>query len=180
LVIISGPSGVGKSTLAAELLNRRASLVTVPSWTTRKPRPGDGKGKSYRFVTRTEFEAHREADGFLESAEVHGELYGTPADEVEAALEQGRDVLLEIDVQGARQVRSKRPEAISIFVRPPSWEELVARLERRGTEDPEGLRTRLETARRELDEAPRFDHQVVNDRLEQAVEEVDRILDDRP
>jgi len=152
----------------------------VPSWTTRAPRPGDGTGKSYRFVTRTEFEAHREAGGFLESAVVHGELYGTPADEVEALLQEGLDVLLEIDVQGARQVRARRPEALTIFVRPPSWEELVARLERRGTEDAEGLKRRLETARRELEEAPGFDHQVVNDDLERAVGEVDRILESRP
>jgi len=180
LVIISGPSGVGKSTLAAELLKRRPSLAIVPSWTTRAPRPGDGTGKVYRFVKRTEFEAHREADGFLESAQVHGELYGTPGAEVEEMLDGGKDVLLEIDVQGARQVKAKRPDALSIFVVPPSWEELVARLERRGTEDAEGLRRRLETARRELEEAPRFDHQVVNEDLERAVEEVDRILGSQP
>jgi guanylate kinase len=152
-------------------------LATVPSWTTRKPRPGDGRGKSYEFVTREEFDARRGAGGFLESAEVHGELYGTPRDEVERLIAEGRDVLLEIDVQGARQVKPSVPEAVSIFVEPPSWEELVARLERRGTEDEAGLRRRLETARREFEEAPGFDHRVVNDDLETAVEEVNRILD---
>ena len=148
----------------------------MPSWTTRKPRPGDGKGKSYAFVSRTEFETQRSSRGFLESAEVHGELYGTPREEVERLIAEGRDVLLEIDVQGARLVKAAVPEAISIFVEPPSWEELVARLERRGTEDEAGLRRRLETARRELEEAPGFDHRVVNDDLARAVEEVNRIL----
>jgi guanylate kinase len=114
--------------------------------------------------------------GFLESAEVHGELYGTPKEETERLLAEGRDVLLEIDVQGARQVKAKVPEAISIFVEPPSWDELVERLKRRGTEDAERLRLRLETARQELAEAGAFDHRVVNDDLETAVQEVNRIL----
>ena len=176
---MSGPSGVGKSTLAAELLRRRSSLGTVPSRTTRAPRDGDGRGKSYVYVDRAEFERIRAAGGLLESAEVHGELYGTPRVEVEELRRTGLDVLLEIDVQGAKQVKAAVPEAVSIFVEPPSWDELVARLRRRGTEDEAGLQRRLETARRELDEAGFFDARVVNDDLERAVEAVNRILDER-
>ena len=126
-----------------------------------------------------EFERIRAGGGLLESAEVHGELYGTPKAEVETTLASGDDVLLEIDVQGARQVKAAVPESLSIFVEPPSWEELVARLRRRGTEDEAGLQRRLETARRELDEAGWFDDRVVNDDLERAVESVNRILDAR-
>ena len=151
-------------------------MRTVPSRTTRAPRPGDGTGKSYAYVDRGEFERLRAQGRFLESAEVHGELYGTPRDEVEALRKGGHDVLLEIDVQGARQVKAAVPEAVSIFVEPPSWEELVARLRRRGTEDEAKLQLRLETARRELAEAPWFDERVVNDDLEEAVEAVNRIL----
>jgi len=151
----------------------------VVSRTTRAPRPGDGTGKSYVYVDRKEFERLRAGGGFLESAEVHGELYGTPRDEVDRILVDGRDVLLEIDVQGARQVKAHVPEAVSIFVEPPSWDELIARLERRGTEDEAGMRKRLETARHELEAAGGFDHRVVNDELETAVEEVNRILEQR-
>jgi guanylate kinase len=151
----------------------------VASRTTREPRPGDGAGKSYEYVSRDEFEALREAGKLLEFAEVHGALYGTPRDEVERLLAEGRDVLLEIDVQGAQQVKRLVPDAISIFVEPPSWDVLETRLRGRGTEGPEALRRRLETARQELADAPGFDHRVVNEDLGTAVEEVDRILEQR-
>jgi len=151
----------------------------VASRTTREPRPGDGDGKSYEHVTEDEFEALRLGGRLLEWAEVHGALYGTPREDVERLLSEGRDVLLEIDVQGAQQVKELVPGAISIFLEPPSWEVLEARLRGRGTEGPEATRRRLETARRELEEAPRFDHRVVNHDLETAVEEVDRILEQR-
>jgi guanylate kinase len=151
----------------------------VASRTTREPRPGDGAGKSYEYVSRDEFEAWREAGKLLEFAEVHGALYGTPRDEVERLLAEGRDVLLEIDVQGAQQVKRLVPDAISIFVEPPSWDVLETRLRGRGTEGPEALRRRLETARQELADAPGFDHRVVNEDLGTAVEEVDRILEQR-
>ena len=149
----------------------------MTSWTTRPPRPGDGKGKSYSYVSREAFEELRDGGGFLESAEVHGDLYGTPKDDVEEALASGRDVLLEIDPQGARQVKRLVPDAVTIFVDPPDWETLEARLRARGTEDETRLARRLDSARRELAGAGDFDHRVVNDRLEQAVEQVNRILE---
>ena len=177
LFVLSGPSGAGKSTIAEALLRRRPDLATVTSRTTRPPRPGDGKGKSYEYVTREAFEQLRSAGGFLESAEVHGDLYGTPKAEVENALAAGRHVLLEIDPQGARQVKRLIPAAVTIFVDPPDWGTLEARLRARGTEDETRMARRLESARRELEGAGDFDHRVVNDRLEQAVDQVNRILE---
>ena len=148
----------------------------MASRTTRRPRPGDGEGKTYDYITREAFEDSLRAGELLESAKVHGELYGTPKHEVERLLADGKDVLLEIDVQGARQVKESVSDAVTIFVEPPSWKELVERLQRRGTEDEAGLRLRLDTARRELVEAGSFDHRVVNDDLDEAVEAVNRIL----
>jgi guanylate kinase len=130
-------------------------------------------------VTRKEFEALRAEGRLLEWAEVHGDLYGTPRDEVERLLSEGREVLLEIDVQGAKQVKTAMPEAVTIFLEPPSWEVLERRLSGRGTEDEPALRRRLETARRELADVGEFDHRVVNDDLAEAVGEVDRILESR-
>ena len=130
------------------------------------------------YTTREEFRREREAGAFLEAAEVHGELYGTPREAVSSLLAEGRDVLLEIDVAGARQVKASVPGAVTIFVEPPSWEVLEARLRSRGTESEEALLRRLETARRELTEASSFDRRVVNDRIEDAVLQVDRILDE--
>ena len=127
-------------------------------------------------MTREEFEALRDAGRLLEWAEVHGELYGTPRDDVERLLAEGREVLLEIDVQGAKQLTAAMPDAVTIFLEPPSWEVLERRLESRGTESGAALARRLETARRELEDAPGFDHRVVNDDLAEAVNEVDRIL----
>ena len=149
----------------------------MSSYTTRPPRPGDGRGKSYEHVTRDEFERLRDGGRLLEWAEVHGELYGTPREAVERLLAEGSSVLLEIDVQGAKQVLANEPSALSIFLAPPDWPTLEARLRARGTEDEDKLRKRLSTARRELDEAGRFGHHVINDQLEQAVEAVDRILE---
>jgi guanylate kinase len=177
LVVVCGPSGVGKSTIAAAILRRRPELATVTSVTTRPPRPGDGVGKAYRHVSREEFVGLRDAGGLLEWAEVHGELYGTPREQLDDLLAGGKTVVLEIDVQGARQVKAAHPEAVTIFIEPPDWATLEARLRARGTESSEKTRGRLETARRELDEAPGFDHRVVNDQLERAVEEVNRILE---
>lgn len=149
----------------------------MTSRTTRPPRPGDGRGKSYEHVSRDAFEELRSAGGFLESAEVHGDLYGTPKAEVERALAAGRDVLLEIDPQGARQVKRLVPAAVTIFIDPPDWETLEARLRARGTEDEARMARRLDSARKELAGAGDFDYRVVNDQLEQAVEQVNRILE---
>ena len=130
------------------------------------------------YLSREDFERSRADGAFLESAEVHGELYGTPRGAVEELLGQGRDVLLEIDVDGAEQVKRQIPAAVTIFVEPPSWETLEVRLRGRATEDEAALRRRLATARKELEEAPTFDHRVVNDRIADATAQVDRILDE--
>ncbi|HEV3474577.1 MAG TPA: guanylate kinase [Actinomycetota bacterium] len=172
LFVISGPSGVGKGTVVRRLLQARPDLAFSVSLTTREPRPGEEEGVHYRFVSPDQFDDMVRRDGFLEWAEVFGERYGTPAEDVEAARDAGRDVLLEVDVQGARTVKERVPDAVTVFLRPPSEEELARRLRARGTEAGAELERRLAEARRELAEAPRFDHVVMNDWVQDAVEEV--------
>jgi guanylate kinase len=147
------------------------------SATTRAPRPGEVDGVHYRFVTDEVFDRMISADGFLEWAEVFGHRSGTPVAEVEASRDVGRDVLLEVDVQGARSIRQRVPEAVLIFLQPPSEAELARRLRARGTEAGEALERRLTAARAEMAEAAWFDHVVTNDRVEEAVEEVLAIID---
>jgi guanylate kinase len=147
------------------------------SATTRSPRPGEVEGVHYRFVSVEDFDRMIEAGAFLEWAEMFGHRSGTPAGPVEEARAAGRDVLLELDVQGARSVRERVPDAVMIYLQPPSEEELARRLRARGTEQGQALDRRLAEARRELAEAPRFDHVVVNDRVEDAVGEVLAIID---
>jgi guanylate kinase len=147
------------------------------SATTRSPRPGEVEGVHYRFVSVEDFDRMIEAGAFLEWAEMFGHRSGTPAGPVEEARAAGRDVLLELDVQGARSVRERVPDAVMIYLQPPSEEELARRLRARGTEQGPALDRRLAEARRELAEAPRFDHVVVNDRVEDAVGEVLAIID---
>ena len=159
------------------LLARRPDLFFSVSITTREPRPGEVDGVHYRFVSPAQFEAMAEAGELLEWAKVFGERYGTPADTVSEALGEGRDVLLEVDVQGAAAVRARVPEAVLVFLRPPSEEELARRLRARGTERGSDLDRRLAEARREMAEAGRFDHVVVNDLVEGAVDEVLAIID---
>ena len=154
------------------LLNRRPSLFFSVSVTTRAPRPGEVEGIHYRFVSPGEFDSLAGRGELLEWAEVFQEQYGTPAETVERALQRGRDVLLEVDVQGAASVRARVPEAVLIFLQPPSEAELARRLRTRGTESQAELDRRLAEARREMAEAGRFDHVVVNDQVERAVEEV--------
>lgn len=177
LVVVSGPSGVGKGTVVREVLAARPDLTISVSATTRDPRPGEVDGVHYRFLSDAAFDRLIERDAFLEWAEVFGHRYGTLAEDVEEARATGRDVLLEIDVQGARTVRERIPDAILMFLRPPSEDELRRRLSARGTETGESLETRLREARRELAEADRFDHVVVNDRIDEAVGEVLAIID---
>jgi len=166
ITVISGPTAVGKGTVVAALRLRVPDLWVSVSATTRAPRPLERDGVDYLFVSDAEFDELIENEGLLEWATVHGtDRYGTPARPVDAAVAAGRHVILEIDLQGARQVRAKRPEARSIFLAPPSWDVLVERLVGRGTETPEQRTRRLATARMELAAASEFDHVVVNDDL---------------
>ena len=177
LVVLSGPSGVGKSSVVAELRARRPSLVFSVSATTRPARPGETDGIHYHFVDRDRFEAMIAGGRLLEWAEFAGHLYGTPAAPVDEAMAAGHDVLLEIELQGARQVRDNAPGAMRVFLAPPSWDVLVERLEGRRTESEEVIARRLATARVELAAEGEFDHTVVNDSVERAAAEVLALLD---
>ncbi len=169
LFILSAPSGAGKTTLAQRLLAARADLAFSVSHTTRPPRPGDVPGSSYHFVDRPTFERLRAADGFLEWAEVHGQLYGTAVAEVRRIHESGRHALLDIDVQGARQVRARYPDAISVFIAPPSLAVLAARLRARGSDSEDSVRRRLAGAAHEILAAGEYDYIIVNDELDRAM-----------
>lgn len=151
-------------------------MVSV-SATTRARRPGETEGVHYRFLTPAEFDALIEAGGLLEWAEFSGRRYGTPAEPVQRALAAGKTVVLEIDVQGARQIRERVPDAVLVFLTPPDMETLRARLAARGTEGPQAISDRLEAARQELEEAGWFDHVVVNDEVDRAVDTIVRILE---
>lgn len=175
-IVVCGPSGVGKGTVVAALRLRRPELMVSVSATTRPPRRGEVDGRDYRFLTQDRFDALAAEGGFLEHATYAGRSYGTPLVSVLSRLDAGADVILEIEVQGARQVRRRLPEAVLILLAPPSPEALRARLEARGTEAPDEVRARLETARRELAAADEFDHVLVNDDLGEVVTELDRIL----
>lgn len=171
LFVISGPSGVGKGTLVGMLKACEGIWVSV-SATTRSPREGEEEGRDYFFMTREDFLAKAEAGGFIEWAEYSGNCYGTPADKVEEQLDAGRDVVLEIEVQGALQVKERMPEAKLIFIEPPSMEVLEARLRGRGTETDEAIARRLEAARVELAEKMKYDYTLVNDDLDRAFQEL--------
>ncbi|MGC9453360.1 MAG: guanylate kinase [Phycisphaerae bacterium] len=178
LVVISGPSGVGKSTIAHEVVQRTGAEFSV-SATTRSPRPHERDGRDYHFVDREKFEKMIADGELLEWAEVFGELYGTPAGPVREALRQGRNILLDVDVQGGRQVHESMPGATFVLILPPSDEELARRLRGRGSESEEQIRRRLSKAREEIAAAEAqgiYNHRVVNDRLEDAIEAVMRIV----
>ena len=173
LFVFSGPSGVGKGTLKAKLIEEFGEEIAFSvSATTRGPREGEIDGKDYFFITRQEFEARIANQDFLEHAEFAGNLYGTPKPYVVKLLEQGKNVLLEIEVQGAMQVKASMPECVSVFILPPSEEELEHRLRGRGTETEEKVLARLETAKRELKFADRYDYRVVNNDLDTAYAEL--------
>ena len=175
-VIFAAPSGAGKTTLARALLDRRDDVVFSVSATTRPARVGEREGTDYFFRSEPEFRRMIEAGELLEWAEVHGNLYGTPRWNLDQAIASGRHLLLDIDVQGSRQVRAAVDEAVSIFVLPPSASVLVTRLVGRGTEPASVQRRRLRAARREIAEASDFDYVIVNDDLERSVAEVAVIL----
>ncbi|PWK83539.1 guanylate kinase [Fulvimonas soli] len=176
LFVVAAPSGAGKSTLVNALLEREPAISLSVSHTTRLPRPGEQYGRHYYFVERAEFE-REVADGiFLEHAEVHGNLYGTSRRTVQELLGQGRDVLLEIDWQGARQIRAAKPDCVSVFILPPSRAELERRLRGRGSDAPEVIERRLHNSREEIAHAHEFDYIIVNDRFEDALADLQAIV----
>ncbi len=176
LVVVSGPSGAGKSTLIRASLEAVPELVYSVSATTREPRQGEVDGRDYIFLSREEFEKWIDDGQFLEWAEYSGNLYGTPEQKVEEYLRSGRSVILEIELQGARKVREKRPDAVMVFVRAPSLEETRKRLEGRATEDDDALEARMITALKEVEARSEFDYEVVNAEREQAREDIIRTM----
>jgi guanylate kinase len=174
--VITGPSGVGKGTLIRGLLERIPELELSVSATTRPPRPGEQDGSHYHFLSAEEFERRVREGEFVEHATYSGRRYGTLRSELERRTGQGAPVVLEIEVQGARQVREAMDDALQVFIAPPSLDALRARLVGRGTDDPEQVEQRMHTAERELAARPEFAHVVVNDRLEQATDELVSIV----
>lgn len=176
LYVFTGPSGAGKGTLISRLLAEDDRIFYSISATTRAPRPGETDGVQYYFLKREDFEAKIAQNAFLEHAKYVDNYYGTLEAPVNEKLEAGKDVILEIEVQGAMQVHEKRPDAVMVFIAPPSFEELANRLRGRGTEDEAKVLKRLETAKGELAQQNKFDYVVVNDTVDRAVEELHGIL----
>jgi len=178
LVVLAGPSGVGKSTVVAALRPELPTLLFSVSATTRAPRPGEVEGRDYHFVSDAEFDRMIETGELLEWAEIHGGLHrsGTPAAPVLRHLNAGDPVLIEVDLAGARAIKAARPDALMVFLMPPSWEDLVARLSSRGTDSPAAVERRLATAREELAARAEFDVTVVNDDLNQVVQRLVSLL----
>jgi guanylate kinase len=174
--VITGPSGVGKGTLIRGLMERLPQLELSVSATTRQPRPGERDGADYHFLTPEEFDRRVAEGDFVEHADYAGRRYGTLRSELDRRLGAGVPVVLEIEVQGARQVREAMPEAVQVFIAPPSLEALRTRLIGRGTDDPEEVERRLQVAEQELAAQSEFGHVVVNDRLEDALDELGRIV----
>jgi guanylate kinase len=177
IIVISAPSGAGKSTLVKRLLAALPGLRFSVSYTTRPPRPGEKNGRDYFFVTHERFQRMIAREEFVEWADVFGHLYGTSFRQLRAAQEAGKDILLDIDVQGHRQVRKKLPEAVSIFVLPPSFRELARRLRARHSDTLEVIQRRLGDARQEIRHWPEYDYLVVNDRLPRAVEALRAVVE---
>lgn len=176
LYVFTGPSGAGKGTLISRLLAEDDRIFYSISATTRAPRPGETDGVQYYFLKKEDFEAKIAQNAFLEHAKYVDNYYGTLEAPVNEKLAAGKDVILEIEVQGAMQVHEKRPDAVMVFIAPPSFEELASRLRGRGTEDEAKVLKRLETAKGELAQQDKFDYVVVNDTVDRAVEELHGIL----
>ncbi|MFP5504286.1 MAG: guanylate kinase [Candidatus Sericytochromatia bacterium] len=176
LFVISGPSGVGKGTIVKQLLERQPALKLSVSVTTRAPRPGEVEGVNYYFRSPEEFQRMLEAGELLEYAQFVNGFYGTPRRFVEEQLDAGHDVVLEIDIKGAIQVKERLPNGVYVFVLPPTMEELEQRLVRRQTEAADAMRQRLQVALDELNYLPLYDYQIVNDELETAVSKVEAII----
>ena len=176
LIVLSGPSGTGKSTVITELFKQRSNIHFSVSYTTRAPRTGEQDGVNYNFVSREEFERMIADNELLEYAEYVNNYYGTSLKVIHDKLDAGIDVLLDIEVQGAAKVRERCPEAIMIFIAPPSFEELSNRLHKRNTDSEEVIAGRLEKAKAELKEIPKYDYLVINDQVSVAVGEIEAIL----
>ena len=176
LIVLSGPSGVGKSTVISELLSERGDIYFSFSFTTRQPRVGEADGVNYNFVSRETFEGMIAREELLEYAEYVGNYYGTSLKIIQEKLNAGIDVLLDIEVQGAAKVRAKCPEAVLIFIIPPTFEELSRRLHRRATDQEEVIQGRLQKAREEYRQIPNYDYMVVNDKVSEAADEIISIL----
>jgi guanylate kinase len=177
LFVVAAPSGAGKTSLLKALMSRRPGLSFSVSCTTRKPRPNENDGRDYHFISRKDFESLVAKDEFIEHANVFGNLYGTRRSVVEAALKEGRDLVLEIDWQGARQVREALPEAVQVFILPPSRLELEARLRKRASDNEEAIVRRLDESINEMSRWRDFDYVVVNHEFEQALAELEAIFD---
>lgn len=176
LIVVSGFSGAGKGTLMKQLIHSYDNYALSVSMTTRNPRPGETEGKEYFFVSRQEFEEQIEKGGLVEYASYCDHYYGTPREYVEKQLEKGKDVILEIEIQGALKIKKQFPTALLMFVMPPSAEELKKRLEGRGTETPEVIAKRLRRAAEEAEGIENYDFIVINDRLEECVEEMHKLI----
>lgn len=177
LFVLSGPSGVGKGTVLDRVFDQYQDVEYSVSMTTREPRPGEVDGEDYFFVSTSEFKKYKDNDGFIESACVHGNFYGTPKKFVKEALKEGRDIILEIDINGARQVRKNFEDAVYIFLTPPSFDELKNRLIKRDSESKADLEIRLRNARSEMSDADDYDYKVVNDKVDSAAERIIEIIE---
>lgn len=176
LIVISGPSGAGKGTLCRVLLERNKELKLSVSCTTRSPRAAEREGINYFFITKEKFHEMKEKDEFLEYAEVYGNFYGTPMSYVNKTLEEGNDVILEIDIQGALKVKNKYPDGVFIFIIPPTMDELKNRIKKRGSETEESLLRRFRSAFEELNYLSSYNYVVINDKIEPAVNKLENII----
>ena len=176
LFVLSGPSGVGKGTVLDKLMEDYSNINYSVSATTRKPREDEVDGLDYFFISKEKFDQMKKEDKFLETAKVHGNYYGTPKGYVDDCLNRGEDIILEIDIQGAKQIKEKFSEAVYIFLLPPNYEELKNRLEKRDSETKESLQTRLKNASEELSEMENYDYRIVNDKIQDTVKEVKKVI----